>query len=130
MSYLFTLLHINAHRTQYSAWMASGVTSTITSTILVGIFSQVWLRKYHPGWFRKYNYILGGALDGGAQLMIFILSFAVFGASGMPRPFPSVGRSVVPRLTLTDELMPLSGPETLHRATWIIVMGINPFLKV
>ena len=38
----------------------------------------------------KYNYILGGALDGGAQVMIFILSFAVFGASGTPRPFPSV----------------------------------------
>lgn len=73
----------------YSAWMASGVTSTITSTILVGIISQVWLRLYHPGWFKKYNYILGGALDGGAQMMIFILSFAVFGASGTPRPFPS-----------------------------------------
>ncbi|KAL4079664.1 OPT oligopeptide transporter protein-domain-containing protein [Scleroderma citrinum] len=73
----------------YSAWMSSGVTSTITSTVLVGIISQYWLRSYHPGWFRKYNYILGGALDGGAQVMIFILSFAVFGASGTPKPFPS-----------------------------------------
>lgn len=73
----------------FSAWMASGVTSTVTSTVLVGIISQVWLRSYHPGWFKKYNYILGGALDGGAQVMIFILSFAVFGASGVPRPFPS-----------------------------------------
>ncbi|KAI0073510.1 oligopeptide transporter [Panus rudis PR-1116 ss-1] len=73
----------------YSAWMSSGVNSTITSSILVGIISQLWLRKYHPGWYRKYNYILGGALDGGAQVMIFILSFAVFGASGVSRPFPS-----------------------------------------
>lgn len=31
---------------------------------------------------------LGGALDGGAQVMIFILSFAVFGAAGKNRPFP------------------------------------------
>ena len=31
----------------------------------------------------------GGALDGGAQVMIFILSLAVFGASGTPRPFPT-----------------------------------------
>ena len=38
----------------------------------------------------KYNYILGGALDGGAQVMNFILSFAVFGAVGTQRPFPSV----------------------------------------
>ncbi|KAF4583572.1 hypothetical protein EYR38_002325 [Pleurotus pulmonarius] len=30
-----------------------------------------------------------GALDGGAQIMIFILSFAVFGASGASRPFPT-----------------------------------------
>ncbi|KAI6040850.1 OPT oligopeptide transporter protein-domain-containing protein, partial [Pisolithus marmoratus] len=70
-----------------SAVLSSGTNSTITSTILVGFISQFWLRKYHPGWFRKYNYILGGALDGGAQVMIFILSFAVFGASGVPRPF-------------------------------------------
>ena len=60
------------------------------SSIIVGLTSQLWLRKYHPGWYRKYNYILGGALDGGAQVMVFILSFAVFGASGIQRPFPSV----------------------------------------
>jgi len=40
--------------------------------------------------YRKYNYILGGAMDGGAQTMIFILSYAVFGAAGVERPFPSV----------------------------------------
>ena len=56
----------------------------------MGLVSQLWLRNYHPGWYRKYNYILGGALDGGAQAMIFILSFAVFGASGIQRPFPAV----------------------------------------
>jgi OPT oligopeptide transporter protein len=68
-------------------WM---LTSTVASGILVALVSQIWLRRYHPGWYRKYNYILGGALDGGAQVMIFILSFAVFGASGIRRPFPSV----------------------------------------
>ncbi|KII87915.1 hypothetical protein PLICRDRAFT_176672 [Plicaturopsis crispa FD-325 SS-3] len=73
----------------YSSWMSSGVTSTITSSIIVGLVSQLWLRRYYPGWYRKYNYLLGGALDGGAQVMIFILSFAVFGASGKSRPFPS-----------------------------------------
>ncbi|KIJ14656.1 hypothetical protein PAXINDRAFT_78785, partial [Paxillus involutus ATCC 200175] len=72
----------------YSAWMSAGLNSVITSCIIVGVVSQFWLRKYHPGWFRKYNYILGGALDGGAQVMIFILSFAVFGASGKSKPFP------------------------------------------
>ncbi|KAI0041222.1 OPT superfamily oligopeptide transporter [Auriscalpium vulgare] len=73
----------------YSAWMSAGVNSPIWSGIIVGVVSQVWLRRYHPGWYRKYNYILGGAMDGGAQIMIFILSFAVFGASGVERPFPT-----------------------------------------
>ncbi|KAI0265053.1 oligopeptide transporter [Gloeopeniophorella convolvens] len=74
---------------QYAAWLYIGVNSTLTSSIIVGLVSQLWLRRYHPGWYRKYNYILGGALDGGAQVMIFILSFAVFGASGVSRPFPT-----------------------------------------
>ncbi|KAH8093910.1 OPT oligopeptide transporter protein-domain-containing protein [Cristinia sonorae] len=73
----------------YSARLYVGVTSMIFSCIIVGVVSQLWLRKYHPGWYRKYNYILGGALDGGAQVMIFVLSFAVFGASGKSNPFPS-----------------------------------------
>ncbi|KAI9059790.1 oligopeptide transporter [Trametes sanguinea] len=74
---------------QYSQWMSAGTNSPVTSCIIVGLVSQLWLRKYHPGWYKKYNFILGGALDGGAQVMIFILSFAVFGASGTPRPFPA-----------------------------------------
>ncbi|XP_006463485.1 hypothetical protein AGABI2DRAFT_187070 [Agaricus bisporus var. bisporus H97] len=73
----------------YSSWMSVGVNSVITSCIIVGLVSQFWLRKYHPGWYKKYNYILGGALDGGAQVMIFVLSFAVFGASGDERRFPT-----------------------------------------
>jgi len=64
-------------------------TSTVMSTVIVGIASQVWLKKYGTP-YTKYNYILGGVLDGGAQLMIFILSLAVFGAAGVQRPFPSV----------------------------------------
>nr|AGA20378.1 oligopeptide transporter 7 [Phanerodontia chrysosporium] len=73
----------------YMQWLSAGTTSPILMTIVVGILSQVWLRRYHPGWYKKYNYILGGALDGGAQVMIFLLSFAVFGASGKSRPFPA-----------------------------------------
>ncbi|KAG9126508.1 hypothetical protein FRC07_003176 [Ceratobasidium sp. 392] len=75
----------------YAGWFVSGVNSVTTSIVLVGIISQVWLRRRHPGWYNKYNYILGGGLDGGTQTMVFILSFAVFGASGIERPFPSLG---------------------------------------
>ncbi|KAJ8693416.1 hypothetical protein PTI98_008409 [Pleurotus ostreatus] len=72
----------------YSSWMSAGVNSTVTSGIIIGLLSQLWLRKWHPGWYKKYNYILGGAMTGGAQVMIFILSFVVFGASGVERKFP------------------------------------------
>ena len=93
---------------QYTGWMYAGVNSTILSGVIIGVISQVWLRKYHSGWYREYNYILGGkfwrvisillrlliysspgAFDGGAQVLIFVLSFAVYGASGVAHPFPS-----------------------------------------
>ncbi|GLB40284.1 putative oligopeptide transporter [Lyophyllum shimeji] len=45
-------------------------------------FSQWWLRTRYPKWFAKYDYIVAAALDGGTQVMVFILSFAVHGASG------------------------------------------------
>ena len=82
--------------------MTAGVNSTILSTIIVGLVSQVWLRNYHLVWYRKYNYILGGAFDAGAQVMIFLLSFAVFGAAGTSRPFPNVRECSFRFFTPTD----------------------------
>lgn len=45
--------------------------------------------RFHPRWFRKYNFLLSSALDGGTQVMVFIWSFAVGGASGKATPFPN-----------------------------------------
>jgi hypothetical protein len=55
---------------------------------MLGFFAQGWLRKHRPEYFIKYNYIVSAALDGGTQVMVFILTFAVFGGSGTARPFP------------------------------------------
>lgn len=33
---------------QYMGWLTTGLNSTILSTILVGIISQVWIRRRHP----------------------------------------------------------------------------------
>ncbi|KAF7558226.1 hypothetical protein G7Z17_g96 [Cylindrodendrum hubeiense] len=57
-----------------------GNTSWIWSSIAVGVFSQFWLRRRLPRIYNNYNYLIGAALDGGSQIVIFILSFAVFGA--------------------------------------------------
>jgi len=110
-----------------------GVNSPLTSSLIVGLASQFWLRRYHPGWYRKYNYILGGALDGGAQVMIFVLSFAVFGASGVSRPFPTVSSQVIFLVPTPNPLtlshLPLSGQETLVRETWITATEMERLTK-
>jgi hypothetical protein len=67
--------------------------------------------------------------------MIFILSFAVFGASGVPRPFPAVKLTSLSPFSPTSNAMsflfrylpsissPSSGRETLPRGTLIAAMG-------
>ncbi|KAK7225211.1 hypothetical protein V2G26_013214 [Clonostachys chloroleuca] len=66
----------------------AGTTSVVWSQVATGIISQWWLRLRHPAWFGKYNYIVGGGLDAGAKVMMFILTFSVFGGSGAEVPFP------------------------------------------
>jgi len=65
-----------------------GINSAIGVFFFLGFFAQWWLRKNRPDLFVKYNYITSAALDGGTQVMVFILTFAVFGGSGTARPFP------------------------------------------
>lgn len=55
---------------------------------IIGIVGQFFLRKYRPSYFVKWNYLVSAALDGGTQVMLFILTFAVAGGSGVARPFP------------------------------------------
>ncbi|TKY86311.1 hypothetical protein EX895_005136 [Sporisorium graminicola] len=73
----------------YSAWMTSGQNCGILSIVIVGIVSQAIIRPRYPAWFKKYNYIVGAGFDGGSLLIIFVLSFAVFGAAGSEKPFPT-----------------------------------------
>ncbi|KAI0049000.1 OPT oligopeptide transporter [Auriscalpium vulgare] len=72
----------------YIGWLCVGINSSILSYFLIAWISQWYLRTRYPRWFAKYNYILGAALDGGTQVMVFILSFAVQGASGNSHLFP------------------------------------------
>ncbi|KAF8169760.1 OPT oligopeptide transporter protein-domain-containing protein [Pholiota molesta] len=72
----------------YIGWLCVGINSSIFSYFTVAYLSQWWIRTRYPGWFTKYNYVLAAALDGGTQVMVFILSFAVFGAAGNSHLFP------------------------------------------
>ncbi|KAN0076946.1 OPT oligopeptide transporter domain containing protein [Tylopilus felleus] len=66
-----------------------GINSSVLSYFTIAFLSQWWIRTRYPAWFQKYNYIVGAALDGGTQVMVFILSFAVQGAAGTSHLFPS-----------------------------------------
>ncbi|GAA5886511.1 hypothetical protein JCM6882_001666 [Rhodosporidiobolus microsporus] len=70
-------------------YLSVGINSSVFTTMLLAIFSQFYLRRYRSTWFRKYNYLMSAALDGGTQFMVFIATFALFGASGSPQTMPT-----------------------------------------
>lgn len=72
----------------YLQGLSGGITSAVTSTVILGVFMQCYLRVRKSRLFREYCYLLSASIDGAAQIMSFILSIVVFGASGHPHPFP------------------------------------------
>ncbi|GJJ06767.1 hypothetical protein Clacol_000963 [Clathrus columnatus] len=68
--------------------LAGGTNGYINTWMAIGLISHFYIRKYHAGWFRKYNYLLGAAIDGGAQIFVFVFSFALAGAGGKEVDFP------------------------------------------
>ncbi|KAI5271550.1 OPT superfamily oligopeptide transporter [Aureobasidium subglaciale] len=73
----------------YMGLLCVGINASITMSFIIGFFSQWYLRRRYPELFVKYNYIASAALDGGTQVLVFILTFAVFGGNGKSRPFPT-----------------------------------------
>ncbi|KAF8155420.1 oligopeptide transporter [Crassisporium funariophilum] len=69
--------------------LSVGINSSLFSSFLLAIYSQYYLRKYKATWFRKYNFLLSAALDGGTSVMVFVYTFAVGGGSGKVIPFPT-----------------------------------------
>ncbi|THG99979.1 hypothetical protein EW026_g2478 [Hermanssonia centrifuga] len=74
---------------QYSCFLSVGINTSVNPSMVLGILSQWWVRTRYPRWFTKYNYIVAAGLDGGTQVISFILNFAVFGASGTAHTFPT-----------------------------------------
>ncbi|KAK0199297.1 peptide transporter MTD1 [Desarmillaria ectypa] len=63
-------------------YLSVGINTSVFTTFCLAVFSQYYLRRYRPGWFRKYNFLMSAALDGGTQVMVFVFTFAVGGGSG------------------------------------------------
>ncbi|EIW85092.1 OPT oligopeptide transporter [Coniophora puteana RWD-64-598 SS2] len=72
----------------YIGYLCVGINSSVMVYYIIAFVSQGYLRTRYPRWFVKYNYLIGAALDGGTQVMVFILSFAVQGAAGTAHLFP------------------------------------------
>ncbi|KAJ3513897.1 hypothetical protein NLJ89_g2699 [Agrocybe chaxingu] len=70
-------------------YLSVGINSSVFTTFMLAVFSQYYLRKYRPVWFRKYNFLLSAALDGGTQVMVFVFTFAVGGGSGKVIDMPN-----------------------------------------
>ncbi|KAJ5116567.1 hypothetical protein N7456_000915 [Penicillium angulare] len=88
----FDLAEINISQfCQYAGYIPYNQTQTcmIFSIIISGFYVQYYLRNYRPQIFKDYSYLVTGAMDGGTLLVLFVLSFAVFGAGGDPHPFPT-----------------------------------------
>ncbi|KAF7914799.1 hypothetical protein BELL_0070g00310 [Botrytis elliptica] len=88
----FALTEINMPQfIQYAGYIPYNQSQTcvILSQVLAGFFTQFYLRNYRPNIFKNYSYLVTGAWDGASYTVLFILSFAVFGAGGFAAPFPS-----------------------------------------
>ncbi|KAI0700199.1 OPT oligopeptide transporter [Cytidiella melzeri] len=73
----------------YAGFLPYSVNGQWWSCVVIGFAAQWWARSRRPKWFKKYNYLTSAALDGGSQVILFILSFAVFGASNRAVEFPN-----------------------------------------
>lgn len=65
-----------------------GINSSVLITFILGFYFQFWVRRRYPEWFIKYNYLLAAAIAGGTELLVFVTTFAVQGASGKEVKFP------------------------------------------
>ncbi|CAO3610643.1 unnamed protein product [Cunninghamella blakesleeana] len=63
-------------------------TSFATVSFIITMLSQWYFKRYYQDLFIRYNYLLSAALDSGATLAVFVISFAFMGAGdGKERPF-------------------------------------------
>ncbi|TGO63501.1 hypothetical protein BOTNAR_0099g00280 [Botryotinia narcissicola] len=72
----------------YFGYLCVGINASVFMYYYIGAFGQFYLRKWRPKYFIKWNYLVSAGLVGGTQVMLFLLTFAVAGGSGVSRPFP------------------------------------------
>ncbi|RAL12974.1 OPT family oligopeptide transporter [Aspergillus homomorphus CBS 101889] len=76
---------------QYAGYIPYNQSQTcvLFSWVIVGFYVQYYLRNFKSRIFKDYSYLITGAFDGASLTIVFILSFAVFGAGGPAHKFPT-----------------------------------------
>ncbi|KAJ6035895.1 OPT superfamily oligopeptide transporter [Penicillium herquei] len=76
---------------QYAGYIPYNQSQTcvLFSWVIAGFYVQYYLRNYRPRIFKDYSYLITGAFDGASLTVLFVLSFAVFGAGGASHAFPT-----------------------------------------
>ncbi|SCV67642.1 BQ2448_5253 [Microbotryum intermedium] len=69
-------------------YLSVGINSSVTVSVMLAIAAQFYLRRRRPTFFRKYNYLMAAALDGGTDFMIFVSTFTINGGAGKQYTFP------------------------------------------
>ncbi|SGY16252.1 BQ5605_C012g06822 [Microbotryum silenes-dioicae] len=70
-------------------YLSVGINSSVFVSFLLAIYAQFYLRRKRSTFFRKYNYLMAAALDGGTDFMIFISTFTINGGAGKQYLFPN-----------------------------------------
>ena len=52
-------------------------TTNLLTTFLLSLTIMGYVYRYHPVWFRKYNYLLGVGLDCGTELLTTVMTFGI-----------------------------------------------------
>lgn len=68
-------------------WLSVGINSTLLAYFTWGFAAQ-WLRRYRPVLYAKWHLTVVAAIAGGCSIIVFILTFAVDGGTGVTRSFP------------------------------------------
>lgn len=52
-------------------------TTNLLTSALISMFFMGYVYRYHPIWWRKYNYLLGVGLDCGTEIMTTVMTFCI-----------------------------------------------------
>ncbi|KAJ9137170.1 OPT superfamily oligopeptide transporter [Pleurostoma richardsiae] len=72
----------------YLGYLSVGINSSVALYFALGFATQLYVRRRYPEWFLRYNYLMAAAIGGGTELLVFVTTFAVQGASGKAVEFP------------------------------------------